>query len=31
KLFISLNTTKTHSKNIFSKLNIQSRYDLKDF
>ncbi|MFL4393230.1 helix-turn-helix transcriptional regulator [Acinetobacter pittii] len=31
KLFISLNTTKTHTKNIFSKLNIQSRYDLKDF
>ncbi|MEO4109675.1 helix-turn-helix domain-containing protein [Acinetobacter pittii] len=31
KLFISLNTTKTHAKNIFSKLNIQSRYDLKDF
>lgn len=30
-LFISLNTTKTHVKNIFSKLNIQSRYDLKDF
>ncbi|EPG9217233.1 hypothetical protein OWA13_003797 [Acinetobacter baumannii] len=28
---MSLNTTKTHSKNIFSKLNIQSRYDLKDF
>ncbi|EPK0546734.1 hypothetical protein [Acinetobacter baumannii] len=26
-----MNTTKTHSKNIFSKLNIQSRYDLKDF
>ncbi len=31
ELFISLNTTKTHTKNIFSKLNIQSRYDLKDF
>jgi len=31
KLFISLNTTKTHTKSIFSKLDIQSRYDLKDF
>ncbi|MCG2575115.1 helix-turn-helix transcriptional regulator [Acinetobacter sp. ME22] len=31
RLFISLNTTKTHAKNIFVKLNIKSRYELNGF
>lgn len=29
KLFISLNTTKTHTKNIFSKLDVSSRHELQ--